>query len=180
NITNSSGGSNFLLPENSYNLKAYYMGVLVNSSNINVNNNENIIVNSSIYYLHVDIVGNDNKTINHGWILVEMNGTVMGYSNNTNSTFRLPSGNYQIRAYINEIYYFTPVNMGKEINYTLSNNSNIKLMIKGYPIPFYSTYLFYIILIIIIFAIIVSLIALRCSGKRKRGSLKPWEGPQKS
>ncbi len=178
--TTSSSPSLFKLPLGTYNLKVTWEGVNVNTSTVLANMNENITVNSSIYYLHVDVVGNDNRTIGHGWIVVEMNGTLMAYSNSTNTTFRLPAGNYQIRANIDEIYLLTPVNMGTELNYTLTNNTSIKVEIRGYPVPFYTTYLFYLIIIVIIFALIIAYIALKLSGGKRKGGLKPWEGPPKS
>ena len=182
-FTGTSGNTSitFRVPIGNYSLNVYWEGSLVNSSKIVANSNKNISVYSSIYYLHIDVVGNDNKTIKHGWIIVEKNGTLMGYSNSTNTTFRLPGGNYQIKAYIDEIYYLTPVNMGTEKNYTLSGNGNISLVIKGYPIPIFYTYLFWIIIVAIILAIIFALIGFRClSSKRKKEGLKPWEGPPKS
>ncbi|MGC9138472.1 MAG: hypothetical protein ACP5G5_05635 [Thermoplasmata archaeon] len=177
----TSNFTDFRVPEGNYSLNVYWEGVLVNSSNINAEKNINLSVNSSIYYLHIDVVGNDNRTIQHGWIIIEKNGTLMGYSNITNYTFRLPGGNYQIKAYIDEIYYLTPVNLGTGTNYTLSGNSEIKLIVKGYPPPFYSTYLFWIIVLVAILAILGAAIAFRfrSRGRRKEG-LKPWEKEPKN
>lgn len=171
----------FRLPVGNYSMNVYWDGSLVNSSTVHANVNQNITVNASIYYLHITVVGNDNNTINHGWILIEKNGTLMGYSNTTNSTFRLPGGNYNIRAYIDEIYYLTPVNMGTQINYTLTGNENVKLVVKGYPIPFYTTYLFWIIIAVLAVILIGTFLGLRCRNRgRKKEGLKPWEGSPKS
>ncbi|MGC8992127.1 MAG: hypothetical protein ACP5JE_00995 [Thermoplasmata archaeon] len=147
--TISNGTLSYIIPIGNYTINVYWDNKDVNSTNIFVYGNENITINSRVYYLTVNVYDSNNIPLNSSFVIVENNQTVVAFSYKPINTFKLPYGNYRIYVIYKDTYYWTDINLIKEYNVTLNSNYLINAKLP-FPIPFYETVLFIVVVIFLI------------------------------
>ncbi|MGC8691937.1 MAG: hypothetical protein ACP5RZ_02845 [Thermoplasmata archaeon] len=154
----SNGTMSYILPEGNYSVNVYWDNRNVNSTEIYVYGNKNITLQASVYYLTINVFDSNNNPLNGSYILIQNNQSVQGFSYKPEDTFRLPGGFYRIYVVYKGTYYLTGIDLVKEYNITLDHNYLINVKMP-FPIPFYETYLFIMIIIFIVLAFLVYMIA---------------------
>ena len=165
--TDLQGSASLTLIKGNYTIRVIWLGVTVNESILNIQNNMSVNIKTVIYYLTVKLQGNDDKAVNGHIIIYSNNRTVVDGCGDK-ITARLPVGTYIIKASISKTMYMTYVSEEKIKKVNLTGDCEITPKFEKYPVTFFGSTLFYVILgyLLLIVAIVIVLYFIM---KRKRG-----------
>jgi len=143
--TDNTGMATVSLINGTYSIIVIWENTEVNKSALNVQHNMSENVSTTIYYLTVNLQGNDNHAIS-GEITIMKNGKLVAEKDTSKFTVRLPAGTYTVRAKIAKSMYLTYTTEELSKGVSLGKDQQITLHFDKYPIPFASSLLFYVIL----------------------------------
>ncbi len=104
-FTDEDGKTTMRLPKNTYDVKAYWDGILVNASSISVDNNANVNVSCAIYYLEITSVDSHETPLINAQVLALREGmtkSAVRTDSAGRSEHRLAVGTYDVRIFWQE------------------------------------------------------------------------------
>jgi hypothetical protein len=172
--TSVNGFINFTsLPTANYEFTILWKDVLVKQTTVDVNSDGPYIIKTEVYRLTVDVLGNDQTTVEGAYVIVYTQ-TGVGYGLSiTNETgqavFKLPKGTYDIEAHYSGVYWLSGIT-------TTANKTDIKLdasksetiSLAEFPPPIWATIGFWLLLIPIITVIGIVIYRLILQPRRRR------------
>ncbi len=161
--TPANGTLVFRLPHGPLSFSAKWMGIEINSTGGTVfEDNMGIRVDAKVWYLTVHIRASDGAALRGAKVIVER-GLVAVAAATTDSgglvMFRLPYGQYTVNMTYKTTYYLTPIDVRRteQVDLQSSQVIEVKLTEDEYPIPFYRTNLFAIIMAFVITFVVLVL-----------------------
>jgi len=165
--TDAYGEAEFRLPLGTVSLEVVWKSTVVYTDDqLPVRADATEELEAWVYYLTVKITDSKGVKLKDANVHVEDGVAAESAITPKNGTvvFRLPYGNYWVNMSYTTTYYLTPIDVSKSKNVDLMNSSiEVKFNLgKGdYPIPFYKTNLFWIILVIVLLILLIVFIILR-------------------
>jgi len=152
--TFDTGGVDLKLPYGNYSTKVRWQNVEVYSGTLTLDGTQKTItLNANVFYLTVQVFDNLKSPLKNVFVTVERDGTVVGASDTDvegKAEFRLPIGTYDIEASFKSTYYFTYFEDAKAITVNLEGDKTATITFTSFPIPFYITNLFFIIMALVV------------------------------
>jgi hypothetical protein len=155
--TDAYGSAEFRLPLGDVSLEVVWKSTLVFAQAVlPVTADTTEEIDAWVYYITVKVTDSEGIKLKHADVLVSQDGVAAESAStpkNGTVVFRLPLGNYWVNMSFTTTYYLTPIDVAKSKNVDLMNSSvdvRFDLTDADYPIPFYKTNLFYIILVIVL------------------------------
>jgi hypothetical protein len=183
--TDAYGDSEFRLPLGDVALEVVWKSTVVFTQEaVHVDADATEEVTAWVYYITVKVKDSTGSRLKGADVHVSQDG-VAAESDTTPRNgllvFRLPYGNYWVNMSYTTTYYLTPIDVAKSKNVDLTNSSlevKFDLGKTDYPIPFYKTNLFYVILVIVllILGIVFLLYRMRKAGVEEGGEEPTEEG----
>ncbi|MFW5907354.1 MAG: carboxypeptidase-like regulatory domain-containing protein, partial [Candidatus Natronoplasma sp.] len=150
-VTDSSGEIHTRLPEETWSISVRWMKTIVYEEEHEVNSTEEMEISTDVYYLTVKAEDADGVSLDdvHVRVMTRQQSWT-GYTENGTAEFRLPArDDYEVMASFRTTYYLTEVDVQESDQLTLSEANEHTMEFEEYPIPFYETNLFYIILVLV-------------------------------
>jgi hypothetical protein len=160
--TDSAGNSEFRLPVGDVSLEVVWKSeVVFSQETVPVTGDATEEVDAWVYYITVRVKDSTGSRLKGANVLVTEERVPVESAETPEDgvvVFRLPYGSYQVRMSYTTTYYLTPIDVYEKEDANLMNSSlqvNFDLGDDDYPIPFYMTNLFYIILVIVLLIILI-------------------------
>ena len=122
-------------------------------------------ISAWVYYLTVKITDSKGAGLKGANVNIDRDGVIVESTTTRNGTvvFRLPGANYWANMSFTSTYYLTPIDVSKSESVDLNGNYLVryKLTTDEYQIPFYTTNLFWVILVIVLLIIGLLFLLLR-------------------
>jgi len=151
--TLDTGSVELKLPYGTYIAKVRWQNVEVYSGNLTLDGTQtSITLDANVFYLTVQVFDNLRSPLKNVFVTVDRDGTVVGAANTDASEkteFRLPIGSYDIEASFKTTYYLTYYEDTETVTVNLDRDHATTLTFTSFPIPFYATNLFYIIMTLV-------------------------------
>ncbi len=155
--TDAYGDAEFRLPLGDVSLEVVWKSTVVYTQEVvRIDADATEEVMAWVYYITVKVKDSTGARLKGADVHVAQDG-VAAESDTTPKNgllvFRLPYGNYWVNMSYTTTYYLTPIDVDKSKNVDLMNSSlevKFDLGKDDYPIPFYKTNLFYVILVIVL------------------------------
>lgn len=147
--TFEAGSVDFKLPAGNYTAKVSWQNVKVFSETINVNGTQpTVTLNTNVFYLTVQVLDGFRSPLKGVFITVTKDETTVGAAD-TNATgkaeFRLATGTYTVEASFKTTYHLTTYQDVETTTVNLESDKKTEIIFKSFPLPFYTTVLFYLI-----------------------------------
>jgi outer membrane biosynthesis protein TonB len=179
--TPQSGEVEFRLPAETYSIDVEWLGHQVFTGERNITSDITLNLSSKVYYLKVRVVASDGRGIDNAEVnIYEPALVASGYTNNSESEFRLPSWNYQIVVHLKTTYYMTAVDLTEKRNASLTKDMTVEVVLEGYPLQIWSTGLFEVVLILLILIILLLLTVYLIRRKKRAEGGEKGEGKELS
>ena len=183
--TPTTGVLVFRLPHGSLSFTAKWMSVEVNStSGMAFEANMEVRTVCKVWYLTVHMRGSDGAALRGAKVIVERDMVAVTAASTDPGglvVFRLPYGQYTVNMTYKTTYYLTPIDVRRTEQVDLSKSQvlEIKLTKDEYPIPFYRTNLFAIIMAFVItFVVLVVVFYYVLKRREQRYGHKPPEAEE--
>jgi len=158
------------LPLGRYLVSVVWDGVEVYRDYVVVDGSSDVIrIGANVYYLEVYALGGDGGRVENVYVEVSGFGRVWGgylVGGVERLVFRLPAGMYNIVGRLKTNLYWTDVEDVNSTSVSLEGDLVLPLRFEHYPIPFYSTNLFYTLVAVAILSILHSVLYLRVWRRR--------------
>jgi hypothetical protein len=146
------GSVNFKLPLGNYSVKVSWQNVEVFSGALTVNGTQSTItLDTKVFYLTVQTLDNLMSPLSDVFVTVIQDETTIRAAD-TNAVgeaeFRLPTGTYTVKALFKTTYYLTPYQDVKTATVNLESDKKTEIIFTSFPIPFYTTNLFYLLTLV--------------------------------
>jgi hypothetical protein len=155
--TDAYGNAEFRLPLGDVSLEVVWKSTVVYAlDDLHVTNDATEEIEAWVYYINVKVIDSAGVKLKDADVYVAQDGVAAESATtpkNGQVVFRLPYGNYWVNMSYTTTYYLTPIDVDKSNNVDLINSSvevKFDLSDSDYPIPFYKTNLFYVILVIVL------------------------------
>ncbi|NIP34870.1 MAG: hypothetical protein GWN18_08000, partial [Thermoplasmata archaeon] len=184
--TDAYGNAEFRLPLGDVSLEVVWKSTVVYTQEVlPVVADSTEEVTAWVYYINVKIKDSTGARLKGANVHIAQNG-VAAESQSTPKNgiviFRLPYGTYWVNMSYTTTYYLTPIDVSKSEYVDLMNSSlevKFDLSKDDYPIPFYKTNLFWIILVIVLLILgIVFLIYRMRKADQEPTDAPPEEGEE--
>jgi len=150
--TFDEGNVDLKLPVGNYTVKVNWQNVEVFSDTVTVNGTQPIItLKTKVFYLTVQVYDSVRAPLKGVFVTVAKDGTTVGAANTDalgRVEFRLAMGTYVVEASFKTTYYLTTYSDVETVTVNLENNKNTEVVFTSFPIPFYTTVLFYLLTLI--------------------------------
>ena len=150
--TPDNGTVELRLPQGEIAFDVWWMTVKVNSSaGVGVHANGLLLVKARVFHLTVKVIGSDGVAVRGAKVLIER-GIEVWSAGTTDRTgmvrFRLPGGSYSINMTFKATYYLTQIHVSRVVPIGLTSSMTVEIKFKDteYPIPWYKTTLFSVVL----------------------------------
>jgi hypothetical protein len=160
--TDASGDAEFRLPMGDVYVEVVWKSTVVFSQEVlPVTDDATVEVDAWVYYITVRVKDSTGARLKDASIRVTEDRVPVEAAVTPKDgvvVFRLPYGGYQVHLDYATTYYLTPIDVSKTKDADLMNSSlqiNFDLTTDDYPIPFYMTNLFYIILVIVLLVLLI-------------------------
>jgi hypothetical protein len=160
-VTDASGTAPTKAPIGDYDINIYWKGVEIFSEvNYNINTSQRFEKTCNVFYLTVKTLDKANVPINDVSVKIKAIAADLNehlYTNDDGvAEFRLPIGNYEVRARLQDNYLLKDIDEKKEKNVDLiSESKTVKLTFSEYPPSFETTPAFYGVALPILLLLIV-------------------------
>lgn len=154
------------VPPGTHHLQIYWLGVLVYDASVEVTtSNVELLCTCQVYDLEVVVQDQAGHPVAGAYVtVVREDGFLAGSgytdSNGTLLLTSLPRSSYLITVHLRGTYHLTPIERTANTTVTLDNNRTVTLTLPNYPLPFYATNAFKILLGAIISAAAILLLFL--------------------
>jgi hypothetical protein len=183
--TNAQGAGTFRLPAQSYDLNVAWKGVLVCTRNMyRLAGDADLSLDCRVYYLTVKVADRDGKglegvqltvyTVRDG-IVYDLAGSA-ATNGSCKGVFRLPVGTYKVVARLKTTYLLTPVDMTLDHPVDLQESSTLQMVFDQYPVPVYTTNLFFAILLFVILIVVAAVMIYQVHKKSRGGASSRTSG----
>jgi len=156
------GEVDFKLPCGSYSAKVCWQNTEVYNGIITLNGTQDAFtLNTNVFYLVVKVLDNGGAPLKGAFVTVKLNESVVGASSTNvegSAEFRLSVGTYNVEVTFKSTYYLTYFEDHKTLTVNLDGDKSITTSFDSFPIPFYMTNLFFIL--VTLFALAASVIVL--------------------
>jgi hypothetical protein len=151
--TLDAGGVDLKLPYGDYLAKVRWQNIEVYSDTLTLDGTQtDITLNTKVFYLTVQVFDSSRSPLENVFVTVDRDGTVMGaaITDEVGETeFRLPIGTYDVEASFKTTYHLTYYEDTETAIVTLDKDKTTTITFTSFPIPFYVTILFYIIMALV-------------------------------
>lgn len=145
--TFETGSAALKLPSGNYTAKVNWQDTEVFSGTITVNGAQpTITLNTKVFYLNVQVSDSLGSPLTGVFTTVTGAEEAIGADNTDISgktEFRLAIGTYTVEASFKTTYYWTPYHDIKTENVNLTSDKSVEIVFASFPLPFYTTVLFY-------------------------------------
>jgi hypothetical protein len=155
--TDAYGNAEFRLPLGDVALEVVWKSTVVFSQDVlPVTADATEEIQAWVYYINVKVKDSTGAKLKGADVHISQNGVAAESATTPRNgivVFRLPYGNYWVNMSYTTTYYLTPIDVDKSENVDLMNSSlevKFNLGDDDYPIPFYKTNLFWVILVIVL------------------------------
>lgn len=176
--TSNTGFINFTgLPTATYGFTIFWKDVLVKQATVDVNSNGPYIINTQVYQLTVEVLGNDNSAVGGAYVIAYTQ-TGVGYGLSiTNETgqavFKLPIGVYDIEAHYSGVYWLSGTRVtANKTDVDLDATKTEIILMADFPPAIYLTIGFWLILIPILAIILIAIYKIVVKPKRSKAKNK--------
>ena len=165
--TDGSGEVEFRLPAGEVAMTVTWRSVVVyEDPAITVEEDLSETISASVYYLYVEVVGSDGEAVGNADLNVMMDGEIVASAITTGEgpeVFRLPVGHYSVNMTFRASYLLTRIDVAKGEEFDLDANRTVtfELSEDEYPLPIYSTNLFWVVLTIALLLVVIVLLLYR-------------------
>ena len=182
--TDAYGNTEFRLPLGDVSLEVVWKSTVVFARDeLPVTADATEEIEAWVYYITVKVTDSEGIKLKNADVLVAQDGVAAESASTPKNgivVFRLPLGNYWVNMSFTTTYYLTPIDVAKSKNVDLMNSSvdvRFDLTDADYPIPFYKTNLFYVILVLVllILAIVFLIYKMRKAPAAGEAAGKPIE-----
>jgi hypothetical protein len=177
--TDASGDAEFRLPMGDVYLEVVWKSTAVFSQEVlPVTEDATVEVVAWVYYITVRVKDSNGERLKDANIRVTEDRVPVEAAVTPKDgvvVFRLPYGGYQVHLDYATTYYLTPIDVSKTKDADLMNSSlqvNFDLTKDDYPVPFYMTNLFYIILVIVLLVLLIVFLIHRMRKAPEAGEAK--------
>ena len=123
-------------------------------------------IGANVYYLTVEVIDSEGAGVGNADVNVLRDGLAVASTITGKSgveVFRLPIGYYSVNMTFRTTWHLTRIDIvkGQYLDLTANQTVTFKFTNDEYPLPFYKTNLFWIILLIIILAILIVFLLLK-------------------
>ena len=147
--TFGSGEVDFRLPLGSYLAKVHWQNMEVYSGVITLNSSQDVFtLNTNVFYLTVRVCDKGGAPLEGAFVTVKLDEAVVSASSTDvdgNVEFQLPIGTYSIEVSFKSTYYLTYFEDYKSSTVNLNGDKDVSIFFASFPIPFYKTNLFFIL-----------------------------------
>jgi hypothetical protein len=154
--TDADGNIEFRLATGSVDVEVVWRSVVVyTDTDVQVHADATEEIIAWVHYLTVKITDSKGVKLKDAVVTIDRDGLVVETARtpkNGTLVFRLPQADYWANFSYKTTYYLTPIDVSKSEMVTLSDDyiASFKLSQDDYPIPFYKTNLFWVILVIVL------------------------------
>ncbi len=161
--TDQTGSIRTRVPAASWEIRATWLERPIYSAVHEITSEEStwsIDASSEVYQLTLITRDSKGELLSDVHLIVKSgNDLWSGYTENGEISFRLPVGDdYSVTAYFKTTYQMSDVDLQEDTEIVLQDNSEESIDFQGYPIPIYSTNMFFVllglILLILVFAVV--------------------------
>jgi len=150
--TFENGSIDLKLPVGDYMVKVNWQNVEVFSDTITVNGTQpTITLKTEVFYLTVQVHDSLKSPLKGVFVTITRDETTVGAAD-TDATgtvkFRLATGTYIVEASFKTTYYLTTYRDVKTLTVNLESNKSTEIVFTSFPIPFYTTVLFYLLTLV--------------------------------
>jgi hypothetical protein len=153
--TDAYGNAEFRLPLGDVSIEVVWKSTLVYARDVlSVTADATEEIDAWVYYITVKVTDSEGTKLKNANVQVALDGMATESARtpkNGTVVYRLPYGTYWVNMSYTTTYYLTPIDVSKSKSVDLLNSSvevKFDLTDSDYPIPFYKTNLFYVILVI--------------------------------
>lgn len=162
------------VPTGRYSIKILWKEVEVNSTRVEIVANTDFLIETDVFQLDIAVVDNGGNPVEGASVLIRRapaNQTFGVESTDEAGQARLiqlPVGVYNIDVDYATSYLLTPTRTSATSSVDLTSGRSVTLTLADFPPPFHTTFLFYIILLLVFFSVAFALIVrrLRRGGQR--------------
>jgi len=160
--TFSGGEVSFKLPCGNYLTKVYWQNIEVYSEDITLDGAQDTLrLSANVFYLTVQVCDKGGASLKDAHVTIKSDGVTISTSSTNvegEAEFRLPVGTYRIEVFFKSIYHLTYFEDLEIADVNLDGDKSVSVIFSSFPIPFYTTTLFFILLTL--FAVIAVIIIL--------------------
>ncbi len=166
--TDAGGNAEFRLPLGDVSMEVVWKSTVVYSrERLPVTKDATEEIEAWVYYITVQITDSKGVKLKGADVIVAQDGVAaesLPTPKNGTVVFRLPLGSYWVNMSYTTTYYLTPIDVSKSERVDLANSSTtvlFDLTKDDYPIPFYKTNLFWVILAIVLLVLLIVFLFMR-------------------
>jgi len=160
--TLNSGGVDLKLPYGNYSVKIRWQDVEVYDGTLILDGTQtNVTLNTVVFYLTVQVFDGLRSPLRNVFVTVDRDRTVAGTAHTDSqgkTEFRLPAGAYDVEASFKTTYYLTYYEGTETANVNLDEDKMTTMVFASFPIPFYVTSMFYIVMALVVAISIFALV----------------------
>jgi hypothetical protein len=147
--TFDTGSVDLKLPIGSYTVKVSWQNTEVFSGTITVNGTQpTITLNTNVFYLTVQVLDGFKSPLKGAFVTITKDETTVGAADTDaagKAEFRLATGTYKVEVSFKTTYHLTTYHDVKTATVNLENDKKVDVIFESFPLPFYTTVLFYLL-----------------------------------
>jgi len=152
--TEENGVLNFTqMPAGNYTFTIMWKGIVVQKTSVLVSSDGPYTIESQVYQLKVEVLGNDGSSIYGAYVWVySADGIPYDFGltdTDGNVVFKLPVGTYRLEAYYSTAYLLTHVVANTtKLSVLVDSSFSEILVLEAFPLPIWTTIVFWLALIV--------------------------------
>jgi hypothetical protein len=150
--TFEAGSIDLKLPVGNYTAKVSWQNVEVFSGTITIDGTQpTITLNANVFYLTVQVFDSSRSPLKGVFVTVKKDATTVGAADTDaagKAEFRLATGTYVAEASFKTTYYLTLYQDVETATVNLESDKKTEIIFTSFPIPFYTTILFYLLTLV--------------------------------